>query len=102
MLLSLCLVVGILILLTVTRHFYLWKHRSQTAPQQVTAASGLDTLLSSATKPLSAMEKKYLRLFTEGKTTTEIAKAMNVEPSSVYTMKYRIRKKFPETVVLPF
>ena len=48
------------------------------------------------------MEKKYLRLFAEGKTTTEIAKAMNVEPSSVYTMKYRIRKKFPETVVLPF
>lgn len=102
MLLSLCLAVGILILLTVTRHFYLWKRRSETTPQQVTAASGLDTLLSSATKPLSAMEKKYLCLFAEGKTTKEIAKAMNVEPSSVYTMKYRIRKKFPEDFFMTF
>ncbi|MBR6416077.1 MAG: hypothetical protein IKS22_08235 [Bacteroidales bacterium] len=41
-------------------------------------------------------------LFMSGKTTEEIADAMQVAPSSVYTMKYRIRKKFPEGYPLPF
>lgn len=51
---------------------------------------------------MSPTEKKYLQLFSEGKTTEEISEIMHVEPSSVYTMRYRVRKKFPEGYNLPF
>ena len=37
-----------------------------------------------------------------GKATEEIASAMHVAPSSVYTMKYRIKKKYPADFPLPF
>ena len=37
-----------------------------------------------------------------GVTKEEIAAIMHVEPNSVYTMKYRIRKKFPDDYILPF
>ncbi len=59
-------------------------------------------IFSSAQKPLSAVERKYVLLFMSGKSTEEIADAMHVEPASVYTMKYRIKKKFPDTFPLPF
>ena len=59
-------------------------------------------IFASADKPLSAVERKYILLFMSGKTTEEIADAMHVAPASVYTMKYRIRKKFPDTFPLPF
>lgn len=52
-------------------------------------------IVSSALKPLSAVERKYILLFMSGKATEEIATAMHVAPSSVYTMKYRIKKKYP-------
>ena len=55
-----------------------------------------------AVKPLSSIEKKYLALFLDGKTTEEISTIMHVEPSSVYTMKYRLRKKFPADYTFPF
>lgn len=67
------------------------------APSALTNA-----ILQEADKPLSPTEKKYLQLFVEGKTTEVISEIMHVEPSSVYTMKYRIRKKFPESFILPF
>ncbi|MBQ9311229.1 MAG: hypothetical protein IJ222_10285 [Bacteroidales bacterium] len=59
-------------------------------------------IFSSALKPLSAVERKYILLFMSGKSTDEIADAMHVAPASVYTMKYRIKKKFPESFPLPF
>lgn len=59
-------------------------------------------LFAAAEKPLSAVERKYILLFLSGRTTEEIAAAMHVEPSSVYTMKYRIKKKFSDTFPLPF
>ena len=59
-------------------------------------------VFSSALKPLSAVERKYIMLFMSGKSTEEIADAMNVAPASVYTMKYRIKKKYPESFPLPF
>ena len=58
-------------------------------------------VFSSALKPLSAVERKYILLFL-GKSTEEIATAMHVSPSSVYTMKYRIKKKYPADYPLPF
>ncbi|MBQ9173770.1 MAG: hypothetical protein IJ161_08595 [Bacteroidales bacterium] len=69
--------------------------------ENVSATRSLE-VFSAATKPLSAVERKYIMLFMSGKTTEEIADAMHVAPSSVYTMKYRIRKKFPEGYPLPF
>ena len=103
LLLSLCLVVGILVLLTVNVHFRQWKRSKQPAAQPYDPTpKGFEALLASTMKPLSPMERRYLRLFLEGKTTEEIAAAMHVEPSSVYTMKYRIRKKFPADFSLPF
>ncbi len=59
-------------------------------------------IFSSALKPLSAVERKYILLFMSGKSTEEIATAMHVAPSSVYTMKYRIKKKYPADFPLPF
>ena len=59
-------------------------------------------LFAAAEKPLSAVERKYILLFLSGRTTEEIAAAMHVEPSSVYTMKYRIKKKFSDSFPLPF
>ena len=59
-------------------------------------------IFAAAQKPLSAVERKYILLFMSGKTTEEIADAMHVAPASVYTMKYRIRKKFPAAFPLPF
>ncbi len=59
-------------------------------------------IISSAQKPLSAVERKYILLFMSGKSTEEVAEAMHVAPASVYTMKYRIKKKYSESFPLPF
>lgn len=59
-------------------------------------------IFASAIKPLSAVERKYILLFMSGKSTEEIADAMHVAPASVYTMKYRIKKKYPAGFPLPF
>lgn len=59
-------------------------------------------VISSAQKPLSAVERKYILLFMSGRSTEEIAEAMHVTPASVYTMKYRIKKKYSASFPLPF
>ena len=59
-------------------------------------------VFAAADKALSAVERKYILLLMSGKTTEEIADAMHVAPASVYTMKYRIRKKYPAGYPLPF
>lgn len=59
-------------------------------------------IFQSSLKPLSAVERRYILLFMSGATTEGIASAMNVDTSSVYTMKYRIKKKFPKEFALPF
>ena len=59
-------------------------------------------VFASADSPLSAVERKYILLFMSGKSTEEIAEAMHVAPESVYTMKYRIKKRFPAGCPLPF
>ena len=59
-------------------------------------------IFDSASKPLSAVERQYILLFMSGSSTEEIATAMNVDVSSVYTMRYRIKKKYPPGFSLPF
>ena len=101
-LLSLCLAVGLVTLLMVFLLFARWKRsiRPGRFPESDSAAT--HSILQAAVKPVSVIEKKYLVLFLEGKSTEEISKAMRVEPSSVYTMKYRIKKKYPGDYQFPF
>ncbi len=102
LLLTLCLAVGISSLLVSAVHFYRWTHSNRPDDLYLPQPSSVEPLINSAAKPLSPTEKKYLHLFVEGKTTEEIAEEMHVDPSTVYTVRYRIRKKFPKDVVLPF
>ncbi len=105
-LLFVCILLGAGALLLAGIHYVQWKRFSKLFPVTGYETTGkspkFDEILSSAVKPLSINEKKYFLLFLDGKTTDEIAAAMHVEPSSVYTMKYRIRKKFPDDYLLPF
>ena len=97
------IVVGLAVLATVLLHFRQWR-RSLTPPPAPSSFSLPDysAVLNASVKPFSPTEKKYLALFLEGKSTEEISAAMQVEPSSVYTMKYRIRKKLPKDYPLPY
>lgn len=101
-LLAVNIVVGLIVLLVALVHHRQWKQANQSSPLQDVPSGNIAPVLQAATKPLSPIEKKYLVLFMEGKTTEEIAELMHVEPATVYTMKYRIRKKFPADYTLPF
>ena len=60
-----------------------------------------DRLSSVAEKPLSTMDRKYLYCFLADLSTEQIAGLFNIETDSVYTVRYRLRRKFPKGV-LPF
>lgn len=61
-----------------------------------------ETIVSHAEKPLSLVDKRYILCFIAGLKPTEIATLFNVEPASIYTVRYRIKKKFPNGYPLPF
>ena len=94
-LLALNTVVGLLVLLFVILHYRQAKQSTSHPLPQEASSSSIDPVLQAAIKPLSSVEKKYLVLFMEGKSTEKIAEIMHVEPATVYTMKYRIKKKYP-------
>lgn len=58
-------------------------------------------LMSQASKPLTVVDQKYILCFLNGEDVKHIARRFNVEPASVYTVRYRIKKKFPSDVKLP-
>ncbi|MFI3296614.1 MAG: hypothetical protein R3Y59_03180 [bacterium] len=58
-------------------------------------------LLDESIISLSTMDKKYIICFIAAIKPAEIALMFNVEPASVYTVKYRIKKKF-SAGILPF
>lgn len=43
---------------------------------------------------ITTMDKRYVLCFAAGMTVEEIADFMSLEPASVYTVRYRLRKKF--------
>ena len=45
-------------------------------------------------KKITTMDKRYVLCFAAGMTVEEIADFMSLEPASVYTVRYRLRKKF--------
>ena len=51
-------------------------------------------------KKITTMDKRYILCFAAGMTVEEIADFMSLEPASVYTVRYRLRKKF--TLEYPF
>ena len=46
-------------------------------------------------RQLTNMDKRYLLCFAAGMTVEQIAHLFHIEPASVYTVRYRLRKKFP-------
>ena len=45
---------------------------------------------------LTALDKRYLMCFVAGLTVEQVAVLFDIAPASVYTVRYRMRKKFPE------
>lgn len=50
---------------------------------------------------LTNMDKRYILCFSAGMSVGEIADLFHIEPASVYTVRYRLRKKFP-TAIFPY
>lgn len=63
--------------------------------------SSIVQLCNAADKPLSATNIRYILTFLINMSVPEIAVLFNVDTSSVYTVRYRIRKLFPKGMVLP-
>lgn len=59
----------------------------------------LQSLLDQSETPLTSMDIQYLIVFQGLKLKpVQIAEMFNVEPATVYTVRYRIRKKFPQGI----
>lgn len=52
-----------------------------------------------ARRALTESDKRYMICFIVGMSITDIATIFHVEPTSLYTMKYRIKKKFPPELI---
>ncbi len=55
-----------------------------------------DRVFAAAEKPLSNMDRKYLYCFLAGLSAEQIGGLFNIETDSVYTVRYRLRRKFPK------
>jgi hypothetical protein len=55
----------------------------------------LEQAYRTSTAKLTGMDLKYMICFLAGMDVRDISLLMNVEPASVHTVRYRIRKKFP-------
>ena len=53
-------------------------------------------------KKITTMDKRYILCFAAGMTVEEIADFMSLEPASVYTVRYRLRKKFSSDYPFPY
>lgn len=60
------------------------------------------SLMRRSEKPLTVVDQKYILCFLAGESVKRIAARFNVEPASVYTVRYRLKKKFPVGQDLPF
>ena len=58
--------------------------------------------LFSHAKKLTTMDKRYILCFAAGMTVENIADLMSLEPASVYTVRYRLRKKFSLEYPFPY
>lgn len=58
-------------------------------------------LLSHGVK-ITTMDKRYILCFAAGMSVEDIADFMCLEPASVYTVRYRLRKKFGSEYPFPY
>ena len=61
----------------------------------------IQVLLSHGMK-ITTMDKRYILCFAAGMTVEQIADFMCLEPASVYTVRYRLRKKFGSKYPFPY
>jgi tetratricopeptide (TPR) repeat protein len=61
----------------------------------------IQSLLNNA-KKITTMDKRYILCFAAGMTVEHIADLMSLEPASVYTVRYRLRKKFSSDYPFPY
>lgn len=61
----------------------------------------VETIQQCAKARLSPMDIKYMACFMVGMEVVHVASVFNVEPASVHTVRYRLRKKLPSDM-LPF
>lgn len=59
-------------------------------------------ILLSKGKKITTMDKRYILCFAAGMSVEEIADFMCLEPGSVYTVRYRLRKKFASEYPFPY
>lgn len=60
------------------------------------------TLMRKSEKTLTIVDQKYILCFLSAESVKTIAARFNVEPASVYTVRYRLKRKFPKGMELPF
>lgn len=60
------------------------------------------TLMRKSVKPLTVVDQKYILCFLAGESVKRIAARFHVEPASVYTVRYRLKRKFATGEELPF
>lgn len=58
-----------------------------------------EAVFASAEKPLSNMDRKYLYCLLAGMGAEQIGGLFNIETESVYTVRYRLRRKFPKGIL---
>ena len=51
---------------------------------------------------LTNMDKRYMLCFAAGMSVEDVADLFHIEPASVYTVRYRLRKKFPADSMFPY
>lgn len=62
----------------------------------------VSALCAASTKPLSGTNIRYLLCFLINMEPKEVAMLFSVEVASVYSVRYRLRKMFPASMLLPF
>lgn len=64
--------------------------------------SRVDSLCTSAIKPLTATNIRYILTFLINMEVSDVAQLFHVDTGSVYSVRYRLRKFFPPMPVAPF
>ena len=60
------------------------------------------SLLCAKGNRLTNMDKRYILCIAAGMSVEEVADLFHIEPASVYTVRYRLRKKFPTDSLFPY
>ncbi len=62
----------------------------------------LNNIIYSAENKLSTLNVQYIVCFLINMNTKDIGMLFNIQQASIYSVRYRIKKKFPANMPLPF